>query len=141
MHYRRASARARFMIYGPLLLLSVALFELFVLLKMAESARTILASSREAMRILASPDLGDDEKESCMRRGSLEILKATLGLAGKLLLMGAILFALFELIVAIFPALRQPLPESLVSPTVIVILTVAVIGYAWLRKLALRRRH
>jgi uncharacterized membrane protein len=44
--------------------------------------------------------------------------------------MGAILFALFELIVAILPALRQPLLESLVSPTVIVILTVAVIGYA-----------
>ncbi len=44
-----------------------------------------------------------------MRRGSLEIFKATLGLAAKFVLAGAILFALFELIVRVFPSLRQPL--------------------------------
>jgi hypothetical protein len=128
------------MIYVPLILLSVALFELFVLLKIAESARTILSRSREAMRVLASPELGDDEKESCMRRGSIETFKATLGLTAKLLLTAGILFALFELIIVMFPALRQPLIASLVSPSAIVILTVAVFGYAWIRKAALGRR-
>jgi len=127
------------MIYGPLLLLSVALFELFLLLKIGRSAKTILASSQDAMRVLKSPELGDDQKESLMRRGSVEILKATMGLAAKLLLIGAILFVLFELIVAIFPDLRQRLLESLVSPGVIALLTVAVVGYAWARKAALRR--
>jgi hypothetical protein len=125
-------------IYAPLLILCITLFELFALLNMAASAKTILTRSQEAMRVLASHDLSDDEKESSVRRGSLAILKATLALAAKLLLTGAILFALFELIVAIFPALRQPLLDSFVSPLVIVILTVAIIVYAWARKLALR---
>jgi hypothetical protein len=122
------------MIYGLLLFLSIALFELFVLLRMVDNARTILANSQEAMRVLASRDLTDDEKESSMRRGSLEILKATLRLAAKLLLMGAILFALFQLFVMIFPDLRQPLLDSLVSPSGIAILTVAMMGYAWARR-------
>ena len=127
------------MIYGPLLFLSLVLFELFRLLKMGENAKTIIASSQQAVRVLTSPDLADDEKESCMRRGSMEILKATLRLAAKFFLAGGILFALFELIVAIFPGIRLPLLESLVSPIVIAILTAAVIGYAWARKAALRR--
>ena len=128
------------MIYGPLLFLSLVLFELFRLLKMGENAKTIIAGSQQAMRVLASRDLADDEKESSMRRGSIEILKATLGLAAKFFLAGGILFALFQLIVAIFPRLRQPLLESLVSPSDIAILTAAIIGYAWARKAALRRR-
>ena len=127
------------MIYGPLVLLSVVLFELFRLLRMGRNARTIIASSQEAMRVLRSADLADEEKESFMRRGSIEILKATLLLAAKLIFAGAILFALFELIVVILPDLRQPLLASLLSPSVIVILTAVVLGYAWARKAALRR--
>jgi hypothetical protein len=127
------------MIYGPLLFLSVVLFELFRLLKMGENAKTIIASSQEAVRVLRSAELADEEKESFMRRGSIEIFKATLRLAAKLILTGGILFALFELIVAIFPGLEKPLLESFVSPSVIGILTAAVIGYAWARKAALRR--
>ena len=126
------------MIYGPLLFMSVVLFELFRLLEMGENAKTIITRSQEAVRVLNSPDLADDEKESFMRRGSFEILKATLRLAAKLFLAGGVLFALFQLIVAIFPGLRQPLLESFVSPGVIAILTAAVIGYAWARKAALR---
>jgi len=128
------------MVYGPLLLLSIVLFELFVLLKMGENAKAIIASSHQAMKVLASSDLADEEKEAFMRRGSVEILKATLGLAAKLVLAGAILFALFELIVMLFPTLRQPLIESFVSPVVIVILTVVVVAYAWVRKATLRHR-
>lgn len=127
------------MIYGPLLLLSLVLFELFGLLKMGDNIKAIIASSQEALRVLRSTELADEEKEAFMRRGSLEILKATLRLAAKFLLVGAILFALFQLIVAIFPSLKTPLLESFVSPSVIAILTAAIIGYAWARKAALRR--
>ena len=127
------------MIYGPLLLLSIALFELFLLLKIGGSARAILASSHEAMRVLQSPEIRDEEKEALMRRGSLAILKATLGLTARLVLVAAILLGLFELIVVIFPAIRQPLVASLISPVVIVVLTVAVVVYAWARKTAVRR--
>jgi NADH:ubiquinone oxidoreductase subunit 3 (subunit A) len=126
------------MIYGPLLFLSVVLFELFRLLKLADDAKAIIATSQQAMRVVRSPEIADREKESFMRRASIETLKATLRLAAKFLLVGAILFALFELIVAIFPGLGAPLRESLLSPAVIVILTAAVVGYAWARKLTLR---
>ena len=122
------------MIYGPLLFLSVVLFELFRLLNIAADGKTIIASSQEAMRVLKSPQLSDEEKESFMRRGSVETFKATLRLAAKLALTGAVLFALFELIVALFPDLEKPLLDSLLSPTVIVILTVALIAYAFVRK-------
>jgi len=127
------------MIFGPLLFLSLVLFELFRLLKMGQDAKTIMGTSQEALQVLRSSQLADEEKESCMRRGSIEILKATLRLAGKLVLAGAILFALFELIVAIFPGLEKPLLESLFSPSVLAILTAALIGYAWARKVALGR--
>ena len=126
------------MMWGALLFLSLVLFELFGLLKLGGNAKTILVSSQQAMRVLKSAELADEEKESFMRRGSVEILKATLILAGKLMLAGAVLFALFELIVVIFPGLREPLLESFLSPSVIVILTVVLIGYAWARKAALR---
>jgi hypothetical protein len=62
-----------------------------------------------------------------------------LRLAAKLLLTGAILFALFQLIVTIFPDLKQPLLDSLLSPTVIAILTVTMIAYAWARRSVLGR--
>jgi hypothetical protein len=127
------------MVFGLLLFLSLVLFELFRLLRMGANAKTIIARSQEAMRVLRSPQLADDAKESFMRRGSIEILKATLQLAAKFVLTVGILFALFQLFVAIFPDLRQPLLESLVSPSVITILTAAVVGYAWARKAALRR--
>lgn len=127
------------MIYAPLLVLSVVLFELFLLLKVGRDARTIAARSREAMRVLTSADLADEEKESSMRAQSAAILGATLRLAAKLLLLGAVLVALFLLIVAAFPHLERALLASLMSPAVIVILTAAIIGYAWARKLALAR--
>lgn len=127
------------MTYALLLLLSVVLFELFLLLKMGRNAQAILTRSQSAMRVLHSPELADEEKELVMRRESIEILKATVLLAGKLFLAGGVLFTLFQLIVAIFPDLREPLLGSLISPSVIAILTVAVVGYAWGRKALLRK--
>ena len=127
------------MIYGPLLLSCVVLFEFCVLLRMGKDVMSIIARSQEAMRVLMSPEYGDDEKEVLMRRGSADIFKATLRFAAKVLLIGLVLYALFLLTVALFPDRKEALVESLYSPVVIVILTVGTMGYAWVRKAALAR--
>lgn len=128
------------MIYGALLVLSVLLFELFLALKIGDDARTILTRSREAMRVLSSAELADDQKESSMRRGSLAILIATLCLAGKLLLVGVVLLALYRFIAVIVPGRERALLESLLSAVGVVTMSATVVGYAWARKAVLGRR-
>jgi hypothetical protein len=128
------------MIYIPLLLFCIVLFELFALLEMGKDAMAIIARSQEAMRVLQSPELGDDEKESFMRRGSAEIFRATLGFAVKFLLIGLVLYLLFLLTITLFPDLKEAMLESLFSPVVIVMLTAGTMCYAWARKAILARR-
>jgi hypothetical protein len=71
------------MIYAVLFSFSIALFELFALLNIGRDAMAIIARSQEAMRVLMSSELGDDDKEVLMRRGSADIFKATLRFALK----------------------------------------------------------
>jgi hypothetical protein len=94
----------------------------------------IIARSQEAMRALMSSELGDDDKEVLMRRGSAEIFKATLRFALKFLAVGVVLYLLFLLTVTFFPDLKQALLESLYSPVVIAVLTVGTLCYAWVRR-------
>ncbi len=128
------------MTYATLLLFSIVLFELFMLLHIGRDAMAIIARSQEAMRVLQSPEIGDDEKELHMRRGSAEIFKATLRFTAKFVLIGAVLYLLFVLIVAIRPEMKTPILESLVSPVVITLLTAVTMCYAWARKTILLRR-
>ena len=106
---------------------------------MGRDAMAIIARSQDAMRVLLSPELGDDEKEAFMRRGSAEIFIATLRFAGKFLLIALVLYLLFLLIVTLVPDLKDSLIESFVSPLVIALLTVGTMCYAWARK-AIRAR-
>lgn len=99
----------------------------------------IIARSQESMRVLMSPDLGDDEKEAFMRRGSAEIFMATLRFAAKLLLIALVLYLLFLLTVTLFPDLKEALLEDLFSPVVIAMLTAGTLGYAWARKIFFAR--
>ena len=122
------------MIYAVLFPLCIVLFELFALLKMGRDAMAIIALSQQAMRVLMYSDLGDDQKEVLMRRGSADIFKATLRFALKFVAIGAVLYLLFVLAVTLLPDLKQPLLESLYSPVVIAVLTLATVGYAWVRR-------
>jgi len=112
----------------------MVLFELFALLKIGRDAMAIVTRSQEAMRVLMYSDLGDDEKEVLMRRGSADIFKATLRFALKFAAIGAVLYLLFMLTVNLLPDLQQALLESLYSPVVIAGLTVATLCYAWVRR-------
>jgi len=127
------------MIYVPLLLFCVVFFELFVRLRIGSDATAIIARSRESMRVLRSPDLGDDEKERLVRQASVDTSKATARFAAKFFGIGAILYVLFELTVLLLPDLERPLVDGLVSPIVIATLTAATALYAWTRtKIAVR---
>jgi hypothetical protein len=129
------------MIYLPLLLLAIALFELFAWLRMTQDAKAIIARSQEAMRVLQSTQMGDDEKEVFMRQASLESFKATFRFALKFLLAGGVLYALYRLTITFFPHLEEPLLESFVSPVALVGVTLAVMVYARARKTIFARRQ
>jgi len=122
------------MIYVPLLLFCVVFFELFLSLRIATDAMAIIARSQEAMRVLRSTQLGDDEKELFVRRASGQIFVATLRFAAKFALIGLALYALFWCTVRTFPDFERPLLETLVSPLGVVSLTLATMAYAWVRK-------
>ena len=122
------------MIYAVLFPFCIALFELFELLKIGRDAMAIITRSQEAMRVLRSSELGDDDKEVLMRRGSADIFKATLRFALKFLAIGVVLYLLFLLTVALFPDLKQAMLESLYSPVVIAVVTVGTMCYAWVRR-------
>jgi len=94
----------------------------------------IITRSQEAMRVLMSAELADDDKEVLMRRGSADIFKATLRFALKFLAIGVVLYLLFLLTITLLPGLKQALLESLYSPVVIAVLTVGTMCYAWARR-------
>ena len=119
------------MIYVVLFPFCIILFELFALLKIGRDATAIITRSRESMRVLMSSELGDDDKEVLMRRGSADIFKATLRFALKVLSIGVVLYLLFLLTASMF--------ESLYSPVAIAILTFGTMCYAWVRKAILSR--
>ena len=93
------------MIYAVLFPFCIALFELFALLNIGRDAMGIITRSQEAMRALMSSELGDDDKEVLMRRGSADIFKATIRFALKFLAIGGVLYLLFLLTVTLFPDL------------------------------------
>lgn len=127
------------MIYAVLFPFCIALFELFALLKIGSDAMAIITRSHQAMRVLMSSELGDDDKEVLMRRGSADIFKATLRFALKFLAIGVVLYLLFLLTVTLFPDLKQAMLESLYSPVVIAVLTVGTMCYAWVRRAIVSR--
>jgi hypothetical protein len=127
------------MIYAVLFPFCIVLFELFALLKIGRDALAIIARSQESMRVLMSAEIADDDKEVLMRRGSADIFKATLRFGLKFLAIGAVLYLLFLLTVALFPDLKQALLESLYSPVVIAVLTAVTLCYAWVRRTIIAR--
>jgi hypothetical protein len=127
------------MIYAVIFPLCIALFELFALLKIGRDAIAIIKRSQEAMRVLMSSELGDDDKEVLMRRASADIFKATLRFALKFLAIGVVLYLLFLLTVTLLPDLEQAMLESLYSPVVIAILTIGTMCYAWVRRAIVSR--
>jgi hypothetical protein len=127
------------MIYAVLFPFCIVLFESFAWLKIGRDALAIVARSQEAMRVLRSAEVGDDDKEVLMRRASADIFKATWRFALKFLAIGVVLYLLFLLTVTLVPDLKQAMLESLYSPVVIAVLTIGTLCYAWVRKVIASR--
>lgn len=90
------------------------------------------------MGVITSSELDDDEKESFMRRTSVEMFKATFLFILKFLLTISILFVMYWLFTVAFPELRVPILQHFMSPLVIAGMTVVAIAYVWIRSVALK---
>ena len=119
------------MIYFYLLVSCVAFVELFMLFRLRRDVSTILSLSREAVQVMMSPELGDDAKEAFMRRASARMFKSTLLFVLKFLLIVAVLYAIFAFTVYLAPEIEGSILQSVVSPVVIVLLTIATAGYVY----------
>ena len=120
------------------LVFGVVFFEVARALDLGREVQGIRNGAQGAIRMLAS-GASDDEKEAAMRRASLRVLAATGLLSLKFLAIGAVLFALFALIVTVMPGQRQELIDSLSSPAGIVIVTVGTLVYAGARHVAVKK--
>ena len=127
------------MIYLYLFASCIAFIELFILLDLKNEAVGIIARSRQAMGVVKSDDLDYREKEIALRRSCVQMIKVTLMFTTKFLFIVAVLYAMYWLMIVIFPELGESMLNSFVSPTVIVGSIVAAAGYAWVRNVLFRR--
>lgn len=128
----------RGMIYIYLATSCIAFVELFIALNIQREAVSLLSQSRDAMKVVMSSDLHDDEKEVLVRRASIEMFKSTFLFLGKFLAIVAVLFGIYWATIAAFPDLRTPIHDSFVSPIVLVALTLLATVYVWARNVILR---
>jgi len=126
------------MIYIYLAVSCIAFIEMFIALDIKREAMRLLACSRDAMEVVVSSDLGDIEKETFMRRASLELFKYTFLFLGKFLAIAAILYFIYWATIASFPSLRTPIDDIFVSPVFLLGLTVFATVYAWARNVVFR---
>ena len=113
--------------------LSVVFLELFVRMHVVADAMAVVTTSRDAVQAMASSELDDDAKEAFVRRGSLSIMKGTLRMTAKLVVIVGVLYAVFRIVAVVSPATGRELPSTLVAPVPLVALSVATLAYAWLR--------
>lgn len=126
------------MIYVFLLASCIVFIELFIVLDLKQEATDMVARSHAAMRVMMSAEYDDDEKETLVRRASIDMFKATFLFALKFLLIVLVLYTMYWLTVTVFPGLRGPILGSIVSPIVVIGLTLAAAAYVWARNVILK---
>lgn len=121
------------MIFLLLFFFCIAFVELFILLNLAGNVHSVVELSREAVGVLLSTHMDDDDKEVVMRRKSVELFKATFLFVAKLLSVFLILYAIYFVIEQISSETGQAILDGFQSLSILLILTVAAMGYVWLR--------
>jgi cytochrome c biogenesis protein CcdA len=121
------------MTYVVLGLLSVVCVELFFRLKLPETIAVMARVARGAVGVLVSSELSDAEKEVAARKGSLDLLKATFAFTTRFLLICVVVYVADLLIARFLPERRDEIVRFLFSPIGIVALTIAMVGYVWMR--------
>jgi hypothetical protein len=125
------------MILGALLLSCVVLIEAFLFLQLDRQVRGIFATTRDALCVLGDGKVSDDDKERCTRLAARVIVKMTALFTLKLAALVGVLCAFFFGVAAISSDGAAALLAALVSPTVIVALALAAMGYVWIRNAVL----
>ena len=119
--------------YLAMIGLCLVFLELLVRMAVVRDAMIVVTTSREATRVMASDNMGDDAKEKFVRGAALSIFKATLRVAAKFVAILLVLYALFRVVAALSPATGQELLAALTAPVPLVAVTLATVAYAWVR--------
>ena len=127
------------MIYITLLLLSVLLIELFVLLDITHSVRSVLRISRDAYSTMMSSELDENVKEQFVRRSSLDMFKITLLFLVKITFVLLVLYVLYMILSSVFSLSEDRLIEVSFLPQTIIALIIFGFLYIRLRNVIIRR--
>ena len=126
------------MIFVLLFAICIVFVELLIFFNIGGNARSIFHITLESFQVLQSSEMSDYEKESYFRGESLSIIKFTTHFVGKFLLIFAIIFLLYIMAAQLFALPQELLIEQLSSLTVLLALSVATMGYVWVRKFLTR---
>jgi len=119
--------------------LAIVIFELCRFLIVVQEVKGISQHSLDSMRMLRSPDVPDVEKERVLLRESAAIIKATLRLGAKFLLIGLVSGFLLLLLVEVHSGMRRDLLKQFADPSAIVVSICVVWSYDRLRRLVMSR--
>ena len=127
------------MIYITLLLLSVLFIELFIILDINGTVRSVLRISRDACSIMKSSELDEIEKERFVRRSALDMFKITLVFLAKIILILLALYVLYIILSSMFSLSEDRLIEASFLPQTIIALILFGFLYIRLRSVIIRR--
>jgi Sulfotransferase family len=119
-----------FLFLFPLCLIFV---EMFILLKVMENTQSIFLLSRQALGVLVSKEISDDEKEVFMRKRSLALFKVTIFFTFKFLSIFAFLFAVYFIVNYFSPSYGKIMSDGLYSMRIVAVLTAGTMLYVWIR--------
>jgi len=119
--------------------MSVIFVELFLFLKIITDAQSVMALSAKSVKVMQSKKMTDREKEKFMRTNSVTMLSTTFKFIGKFILIFAVLFGILWSIAQYEPMLASQIESDFYSITIIIGLTLATLGYVWIRNVIRRK--
>ena len=125
--------------YFFLILMSIIFVELFLFLKIIADAQSVMALSSKSVKVMQSKEMNDREKEKFMRTNSVTMLSTTFKFIGKFIFIFAVLFGVLWSIAQYEPVLASQIESDFYSITIIISLTLATLGYVWIRNVIRRK--
>ena len=126
------------MLVATLIVGTIICIEAFFFLRLDIQARGVFAIASDAFAVLADRRLSDEQKESCARRAARLILKMTIIAVLKLAAIAGALYALFLVAAWAHPPSAARIVGALISPVLLVAVTLVAFAYVWIRNAILR---
>ena len=125
--------------YFFLLAFSIVFVELFILLAIIPDAQAVMKLSGESVNVMKSKSMTDDQKGVFMRKNSVTMFATTLKFIAKFILIFAILFGLFYMVEIWSTPTAQAIAKHFISVTAMLVLTMVMMIYVWIRNVILRK--